>query len=311
MPLFSQTPLLQSRLSEHRPPVWFKMDCFQPTGSFKIRGMDNFVHQALKVHHKPHFVASSGGNAGFSLAYAAARHKCPVTVVVPGSTPKRMQDIISGMGAKVIVHGKVWNEADELARALSQEPDSLYVSPFDHQWLWEGHASIVDELVAQYAALELDFPRKIVLSVGGGGLFSGVMRGLAKHKLLDQVSVVGAETEGAASFALALAEDRLGRLDRISTIAGSLGAPQIAEKAFEWMQMGQVESHVISDQQAVAACRSFLTEFNVVVEPACGAALSYVYRPDFAEEGVLAIACGGVAWSIDQQMQFEGQFQQA
>ena len=267
--------------------------------------MDHFVHQALQQHARPHFVASSGGNAGFSLAYAATRQDCPVTVVVPQSTPQRMQDIISGVGAKVIVHGKVWSEADQLARELSQAAQSLYVSPFDHPWLWEGHASIVDELVEQFREMGNGFPSKIVLSVGGGGLFSGVMQGLEKHHLLDQVIVVGAETTGAASFALAHARERLERLERIETIAGSLGAPQIADQAFEWIQKGRIESHVISDQTAVAACRAFLEEFNVLIEPACGAALSYVYHPDFSISDVLVIACGGVAWSIAQQIQYE------
>lgn len=302
MPLFDTTPVIPSRLRGDRPVIRYKMDCFQPTGSFKIRGMDNFVRQARIVDNQTRFVASSGGNAGISLAYAGQQHGAEVTVVVPESTPLRARSIIEGLGATVKVHGAQWNAADELARAMASEQGAAYVSPFDHPWLWEGHSSLVDELVAHCAASGEEFPATIVVSVGGGGLMLGVLKGLERHGKLETTQVVAAETVGAASMKASLQAGSLQTLDRIDSVATSLGARQVSRVAFDQGLKAKVKSYVMTDDEAVAACRQFLYEFNVVVEPACGAALAYGYREGFDEENVLIVACGGIAWSIEELM---------
>ena len=291
---YGVTPLLQSRKGLDN--VWFKMDCWQPSGSFKLRGMDAL----LRFHAgqgRRDFVASSGGNAGFSLAFAARRLGCAVTVVVPGSTPARMRDMIAAEGAELRVHGAVWNEADGLARTLAEETGAVYVSPFDDPLLWQGHSSLVDEVVAESAALGRAFPEELVVAVGGGGLLCGVMEGLERHGLLDKVSVVAAETHGAASYALALERGGVAALDRIDTVATSLGAKAVAEAAFQWSRRGNIRSLLVSDAEALAACEAFRQDFGSHVEAACGAALCQVYGPRPVERETLVVVCGGLLWS--------------
>ena len=297
MKTYSHTPVIEAR-TPIGLPVWFKMDCYQTTGSFKIRGMDRLVAKSLE-NGRELFVASSGGNAGLSLAYAARLRGGKVTVVVPESTNVRMRDMIAFQGAEVVVHGHNWNAADELARKITAEQGAVYVSPFDDPLLWEGHSTLIDEVVADLAAAGREFPGRLVLACGGGGLLTGCMQGLERHGLLDKVEVCVAETLGAASYRAAVDAGELVTIDEITSIATTLGARRVAEEAWKWYgKTGSIKSYVCSDEEAVAACHRFAQDYGVVVEPSCGAALSMVYPAKWEEGETLVVVCGGAGWTL-------------
>jgi|SRR5579859_80869 len=315
----NRSMLAQSDLAQplhHVTPYWalrgvtaearqtsVKMDCHQPTGSFKIRGVGRLC-QALKAEGADAFVSSSGGNAGYAAAYAGRALELPVTVVVPSTTPDFMRERIAGLGAEVIIEGDVWDAADRLARKISAESGAAYVPPFDHPLLWEGHASLVDEIIACGPP-----PDAIVVAVGGGGLLCGVAQGLERLQLND-VTIVAVETEGAASFARAVEAGKPVALERIATIASSLGARQVANAAFDWSQKRPIASIVVSDRDAVRACRRFANEHLALVEPACGAALSLAYQDHPALNSfkhVAIVACGGVVVSLGKLAEWEAQ----
>jgi L-serine/L-threonine ammonia-lyase len=175
--------------------------------------------------------------------------------------------------------------------------EGAYVPPFDHPLLWEGHSTMVDEIVA-----ERPIPDAVVVAVGGGGLLCGVAEGLARHGL-DAVAIVAVETEGAASFASAVEAGQPVTLERIDTIASSLGARRVADAAFAWSQRRPVTPVVVSDADAVRACLRFADHHLALVEPACGAALSLAYddHPALAPFArVAVIACGGVVVSLEK-----------
>ncbi|MCL4106222.1 UNVERIFIED_CONTAM: hypothetical protein GTU68_061064 [Idotea baltica] len=272
------------------------MDCQQSTGSFKIRGMECLVRTHLEAGNNQ-FIASSGGNAGYSLAYAARIHGGKVTVVVPSTTSPRMQKMIADQGAEVIVHGNAWNDADTLARQIADDQDAVYVSPFDDPLLWEGHTSLIDEVIYSLKLKKQPFPSKVVVAVGGGGLLCGVMAGLAKHGLLEQTQVIAAETEGAASFHAAVCADERVTISEITSVATSLGARQVAEQAWHWhLNRKKIISFVCSDDDAVQACMDFKQDYGDVVEPACGAALASFGPNGILETDALIVACGGISW---------------
>lgn len=271
-------------------PVWLKMDALQPTGSFKIRGVGLMCQRAFDRGEK-HFVCSSGGNAGHAVAFAGRKLGARVTVIVPETTPEFMRKKIAAQGAEVRVEGSVWDEADQVARALAAEPGCCYAPPFDHPDLWEGHSTLVDELVAVGHK-----PGSIVVAVGGGGLFCGVVEGLQRVGWGD-VPVFAVETEGAASFAAAKEAGELVTIPGITSIAKSLGARRVCQKAVEWAKSYPVTSLQVTDRQALDACLKFCDDHRILVEPACGAALAAVYEKSFEAvgESTVVVVCGGAA----------------
>lgn len=297
MNLHFETPLVESRplsvLAERS--VWLKLDALQPSGSFKIRG----IGHACAVYQNQgarRFVSSSGGNAGLAVAYAGRRLGVPVTVVVPETTTERAKELLGVEGAEVVVHGGSWQEANQFAQSLLGTMDA-FLHPFDDPLLWHGHASMIDEVAqAQFK------PDAVVLSVGGGGLLSGVVEGLQRNHWRD-VPVYAVETEGAASFHAAVKAGHTVELNRISSVATSLGAKRVCEQALRCTSEHPIHSIVVSDRSALAACERFLTDHRILVEPACGAALSVVYdrAPALAShDKVLVIVCGGATATIDQ-----------
>jgi L-serine/L-threonine ammonia-lyase len=297
MTLHIETPLVASDAlsSAAECTVMLKLESLQPSGSFKMRG----IGHACEVYARGgvrRFLSSSGGNAGIAVAHAGRALSIPVVVVVPESTTDRARQTIVAQGAELVVHGASWQEAHAQALSMIGVGDAL-LHPFDDPLLWEGHATMIDE-----AAQQGPKPDAVVLSVGGGGLLCGVMEGLYRNGWQD-VPVVAVETEGAASLRAAIVAGRPVALDAITSVATSLGAKQVAERAFAWTRAHRVDSAVVSDAAAVDACLRFVDDHRIVVEPACGAALALAYD----SAGVLStfrrvmiVVCGGVTASIDQ-----------
>lgn len=296
MSLHVRTPTYHSsalsRASGRR--VWLKLESLQPSGSFKLRG----IGLACQDHARRgvrRFVSSSGGNAGIAVAYAGRELDIPVTVVVPETTSPRACRLISDMKADVLIHGASWQEANERALAMLGDSDA-FIHPFDDPVVWRGHSTIIDEVVEDGVQPDL-----VILSVGGGGLLSGVIEGLQRHTL--NCPVLAVETTGASSFAQSVARGERIVLPAIESIATSLGARQVSEHAFALLAQHRIDCAVVSDLQAVEACLRFLDDHRILVEPACGASLATLYQnvAELADyQKILVIVCGGATSTVEQ-----------
>jgi len=278
---------------------WLKLEAMQPPGSFKIRGIGAACEEYVRRGAR-RFISSSGGNAGIAVAYAGRCLSVPVAVVVPETTSERAKELIRQEDAQVIVHGGSWQEANTLTQAMVGESDA-FLHPFDDPLLWQGHATLIDEVARSGLT-----PDAVVLSVGGGGLLSGIVEGLRRNGLAD-VPVIAVETEGASSFAQSIQAGYRVKLEKITSIATSLGAKQVCEQAFAYSKEHPIRSVVVSDQTAVLACERFLTDQRILVEPACGAALALAYErtPEITEfKTIMIVVCGGVTATVEQLRQW-------
>ena len=295
--LHIETPLIESAplSAKSGRSVWLKMDALQPSGSFKLRGIGHACATYAQRGAK-RFLCSSGGNAGIAVAYCGRKLGIPVMVIVPETTSERSIHAIRQEGADVTVYGQSWQESHEYAVRTS-DPGSAYIHPFDDPLLWTGHATMIDEVLQQGFV-----PDEVVLSVGGGGLLCGVAEGLRRNGM-GGVPIVAVETSGADSLAASLDRGAHVTLQRISSIATSLGARRVAEAAYTIASSGAVHSVVVSDRDAVRACLDFRRDHGVLVEPACGASLSVVYNRNaaLATGGrILVVVCGGTTVTMAQ-----------
>ncbi len=298
MPLHIQTPVVRSQALSVLcgKDVWLKLDALQPCGSFKLRGIGAVCEQLAREGRR-HLVSSSGGNAGIAVAYCGRALGIPVTVYVPETTTPRARELIAQEGASVVVHGASWQEANAAAQQRI-DGDTAFVHPFDDERLWQGHASLVDELVSSGWTFDA-----VVLSVGGGGLLCGVVKGLMRNGL-GGVPIIAVETIGADSLARALAAGERIELPAITSIATTLGAKQVCEAAFDAARRHDVRAEVVTDLEAVEACERFLDHHRLLVEPACGASLALAYgaRPEALRpfRRPLIVVCGGATATVGQ-----------
>ncbi|KAA8893632.1 tryptophan synthase beta subunit-like PLP-dependent enzyme [Sphaerosporella brunnea] len=316
------TPLLESKaLSEVAGcRVFMKMDMFQPSGSFKSRGVGNeilkFILSRPSDSPATHVYCSSGGNAGLAAVFASKALGALCTVVVPSSTTAFMKSKLLAAGAtEVITHGASFVDADMHTRTLvASDVNGFYCAPFDHEDVWDANSTLIDEILEDIPGGEA--PEAIVASVGGGGLFIGIQLGLERHGLEKKVKVVAVETEGAESLNAALRARELVTLPAITSIATSLGARTVAKKAFEVGQYPNVISKVVSDGMAARSCIKMAEDERVLVEAACGASLAAVYEvglkktiPELTSNSkVVVIVCGGSNINLDMLAHYKQEY---
>lgn len=289
--MYTVTPLIYSQYLKNTigKDVYFKVETMQPVLSFKIRGIGRLC-QYYRDQGYRRLVASSGGNAGIAVAYAGRMLDIPVKVFIPESSHAIYVNEIESYGASVEVRGNVWREAHEAAMVYAENNDGAYVPPFDHPEIWAGHASMIAE-VAQTGIK----PDAVITAVGGGGLACGLLQGMSEQGWTD-VSLVGVETEGASALDQTIRAGERVMLDHISSRATSLGASQITEKLYQWLDKHPIYNAVVTDEQAEEGCWAFARDKRVLTELSAGTSLSVVYEDQaiirFCET-VLVIVCGG------------------
>ncbi|KAM8962095.1 serine dehydratase-like [Pelodytes ibericus] len=293
--------------------VLLKLENIQPMGSFKIRGIGHYC-QVLSKKGYTHFVCSSGGNAGLAAAYACNKLGLPATIVVPECTGQDIVKKLQNLGAEVVIKGRIWDEADALAHQLAEVPGSVYVSPFNHPVIWEGHSTLVHELKDSLGSQK---PGAFVVAVGGGGLLAGLVEGMTQVGWSD-VPIIAMETKGAHCLNAALQAGQAVTIPDITSIAKCLGARTVCERALECAQKLNVISITVDDREAIQAVEKFLDDELMLVEPSCGAALAAVYSGHIQrlqQEGSLKmppaplviIVCGGSAISLSELQDFKSQ----
>ena len=321
--LFQSTPLLFSKplteLMGGKNDVYIKLDTLQASGSFKDRGMAHLCDILYHQKGTRKLISSSGGNAGLAVATVGGKLGMEIDVIVPKTTKALVIEKLKSLGASVTVHGENWNEADSLARErVAQDDNAEYVSPYDNPLLWCGHSTLVDEVLTELPETSSKIGA-IVASVGGGGLICGILEGLERNGRND-IAVVAAETEGAASFGKAWEKGELIRLKSIDSIATSLGALEVTEEALirgksHMAKNGMVSTAICTDKEAVDACVKFAQDYRILVEPACGAALAAIYSPRLREqtfqnvEGTIIMeVCGGSGVNTELLESWKKQF---
>ncbi|KAH8664041.1 tryptophan synthase beta subunit-like PLP-dependent enzyme [Xylariales sp. PMI_506] len=329
--LWIETPLIPSIPMSRAAGcnILLKLENLQPSGSFKSRGVGNMMLRSIQEHPTgdAHFYCSSGGNAGLACATAAVTLAKPCTIVVPVTTSEYVIAKLRLLGAHVEQFGEHWHAADTYMRTelLARDPAGVYVPPFDHPYLWEGHSSIVAELVPQLRAASVE-PDAIICNCGGGGLLNGVMEGVERATSgsgawKTKPRVLAVETVGADSLNASVRAGELVTLPGITSIATTLGATTVSRRTWEWTREKHLTSLVVTDAEAIMGCGRFLDDARILVEPSCGATVATVYNGDlrrtlgegltdeeWSKKNVVIVVCGGSSISLEILKAYQQQF---
>lgn len=293
--------------------AFYKNELEQPSGLFKLRGIGHCIQQEISKQKGAdvRVYTSSGGNAGLAAAYASKELNVPCTVVLPTISKQLVIDKLKALDAEVIVKGRHWGEADNFLQkeliGLEGYPSSgaVYVHPFDNADVWEGHSSMIDEIVEQLGEKELTNVRAVVCSVGGGGLFNGIVQGLNKYPELKNVPVIAVETTEVPCFRDAVEKGEVVHLSGFTTLATSLGSPYVSAQSLEHSRTHKTYNHVIEENDALEGVVEYFDKFGSIVEPACGATISLtnktetlnklLQQPLQKDDIIVYIVCGGKA----------------
>jgi threonine dehydratase len=246
-PLIKRTPLIKSSaLTEMAGgDVYLKLENQQTTGSFKLRGALNVLSTLPADARKRGVVASSAGNHGLGVAYAAKHFGVPATIFVPSTAPQIKRDGIVALGATIDTTQPDYDKAMDAAKAFAAERGATYINPCLGEMLLAGQGTVALEILGDIPELAT-----LVVNVGGGGLLGGcasLVRAVA-----PRVKIVGAQSENTAAMSRSLAAGHLVEIESLPTLADGL-AGQIDDEAFDIGRHGLDEMVVLSEAEIARA----------------------------------------------------------
>ncbi|MFD5658770.1 threonine/serine dehydratase [Streptomyces hirsutus] len=273
-------------------PVTAKLELLQRTGSFKARGAVAKLLSLSEAERAAGVVAVSGGNHGIAVAVMAAALDVKSTVVMPRSAPARAVEVAETAGASVRLADDM-DGAFALTTRLRQEGLTL-VHPFDDPVVIAGQGTVGLEFADDAGDLT-----DVLVSIGGGGLISGVAAALRARR--PGIRIWGVETEGAQAMSEALAAGGPVPVG-LSSIVSTLSAPAVSQLTYEHVSALVTEVLVVSDREAVRGSLDLADHAKVWTEPAAGCLLPAARRVlERVGEGarIGLVVCGGNATTGD------------
>ena len=273
-------------------PVTVKLELLQRTGSFKARGATAKLLSLSAGERAAGVVAVSGGNHGIALAVMAAALDVKATVVMPRSAPARAVEIAEAAGASVRLTDGM-GEAFALMERLQEEGLTL-VHPFDDPVVVAGQGTVGLEFAADAGEVT-----DVLVSIGGGGLISGVAAALRDRR--PQVRIWGVETQGAQAMSQALAAGGPVPV-ALSSIVSTLSAPSVSQLTYDHVSALVHEVLVVPDREAVQGTLDLADHAKVWAEPAAGCLLPAARQVlERVGEGarLALVVCGGNATTGD------------
>ncbi|RAW43957.1 threonine ammonia-lyase [Halorubrum sp. 48-1-W] len=285
------TPLERSRTFSEMTgaDVHLKLENFQRTGAFKIRGATNRIATLSESAREAGVVTASAGNHAQGVALAADRAGVDATVVMPKFAPVSKVKATRGYGANVRLEGVDYDEAQAVAHDLEREQGLTYVHAFDDDAVMAGQGTLGLEIADDRPDLDT-----VVVPIGGGGLISGVA--VAVKERLDDVRVVGVQAEGAASAAASLEAGEVREIEAVDTIADGIATRSIGERPLVVMREYVDEVVAVDDREIALALTLLLERSKTLVEGAGAVALAATLSEAFDyddDETIVAALCGG------------------
>ncbi len=275
--------------------VYLKLENFQRTGSFKIRGATNRIKTLSEAEKDAGVVTASAGNHAQGVALAASRVGVDSKIVMPTNAPISKVGATRNYGAEVVLHGDDYNDAAERAHEIEREENRTYVHAFDDEMVMAGQGTIGLEIVEELPEVDT-----VVVPIGGGGLISGIATAVKAHD--PETRVVGVQAEGASSVATSLQKGEIHELDGVDTIADGIATRSVGELPFEVIQKRVDEVVTVPDADIAMAITNLLERSKTMVEGAGAVPLAALLEGhlDYEEEEVIVPAlCGG---NIDLNM---------
>ena len=266
--------------------VTVKLELFQQAGSFKARGALLGIRHLEAGQRAAGVVAASGGNHALGVSWAAKAAGVDALIAMPKATDPARIAGCEALGATVTLHNDMaaafaaMNEAAAAGRVL--------MHPFEADHMILGSATCGYEYATQTPQIDT-----YVIPIGGGGMISGMA--CAIKQMNPAATVIGVEPYGADSMSQSFAAGEAVRIEKVATIADSLGAPLAMPLTF-----GVARTYVdrivkIEDREMLTAMDVYQQNLRITAEPACAASLAAILGPlkdDLAGRQVGIIACG-------------------
>ena len=268
--------------------VHLKLENFQRTGAFKIRGALNKVRLLSTGEREAGVVTASAGNHAQGVALAATTEGVDAKVVMPEQAPISKIKATRGYGAEVVLAGADYDAAAEHAHRIEREEGRTYIHAFDDYDVMAGQGTIGLEIAEALPAVDT-----VVVPVGGGGLISGIATVM---KSVTDARVVGVQADGASAMAESLRKGERVEHEQVDTIADGIAVRRTGEHTLPIIREHVDEVVTVTDAETAGALVALLERSKTLVEGAGAVSLAALLERAFGfedDETVVAALCGG------------------
>jgi threonine dehydratase len=272
------TPLVSSSITSNAA---LKLETFQPTGAFKVRGALAAISSLVESQQ---LVTASAGNHGLGIAWAAARLQRSATVVVPEHASPAKVAALRAYPIKLIEHGADYDAAELHALRLGAGDETSYISPYNDPFVIAGQGTIGLELESQ-AGGEVT----VVAAVGGGGLLSGLSLWAQSR---GGVRLVGVESSESRAVSAAIAAGRIEPIRVGPTIADGL-VGNLEPGSVTPGMLATVPLVSVDDAEIFAAMRWLFANHGIVAEGAGAAGVAAVLAGKVEQASQLVVVISG------------------
>lgn len=290
-PHIRQTPIIEAAVL--RQPVteaalWLKLECLQPTGSFKVRGATNRLLTASVAEIANGIVTASGGNHGLATARAAQLAGVQATIFVPSTVAPAKLEKLRRWNAAVEVIGAVWDETNRHALAFAAGRNAAYFHPFADPAVVAGQGTIGLELLADMPNVDT-----VIVAIGGGGLVAGMS--VALKALKPDIRIIGVEPVGSPTLHASLAAGEVISLPEVKTRVATMACGRTDERVFEILRERVDEVVLVSDEDLVEAAKWLWFEMGLAADLSGAAAIAALQSGKLRlspDQTVGALVCG-------------------
>lgn len=284
-----QTPVLTSRILNEALgcDVWIKAESLQKTGSFKVRGVLNFL-DTQDIGSRG-VACYSSGNHGQAVAWAARGRGFPAWVFVPQDATEAKVSAIAGYGGHVEEAGVSVEERRRACESFAASQGVCVIPPFDHRAIISGQGTVMLEVLEEIPIVDA-----VLVPVGGGGLLAGCA--VVAKTLRPNVEVIACETSDADDACRSLASGKLMENPHPPrTIADGMRHQRLGDVNWEIIQ-GVVDAGLIcTEADVIQAMKRYAQTFKQIVEPSGAVSLGCLmaHGERFRGKRVVLIASGG------------------
>ena len=275
--------------------MYLKLENFQRTGAFKIRGAINRIETLSDEAKEAGVVTASAGNHAQGVALAATRAGVDSKIVMPEHAPVSKVKATERYGGEAILHGADYSDAQAEAHRIEREEGRTYVHAFDDEMVMAGQGTIGLEIVEDCPDVET-----VIVPIGGGGLISGIATAVKAHD--PDIRVIGVQAEGASSAAESLRKGEIYERESVDTIADGIATRRIGDRTFEVIKE-RVDEVVTVDDESIAIALTYLLEREKALAEGAGAISLAALLSGAIEyeegETIVPALCGG---NIDLNM---------
>ncbi len=268
--------------------IYLKSEHMQRGGSFKVRGASYKIARLTDGQRRAGVIAASAGNHAQGVAIAAAQNGIPCTIVMPENAPLAKVTATQGYGARVVLHGATYDDAYQRCLELQQELGATYVHAFDDPDVIAGQGTLGLEMLN-----DLPDADALVVPIGGGGLISGIA--IAARALKPDITIIGVEATGAASFRVSLDAGELCTLPAITTIADGIAVKRPGALTYSIIERLVDDVVLVKDEAIINAVLLLMERNKMLVEGAGAAGLAALLSGAISLKGkkVLVPLTGG------------------